>query len=166
LLLSDFNTVAVLNLADTAGDVKGFVGGLTDGNFGYVVPNHSGASYFGRTARFLLSDFITVEVLSLADTDGDFKGFCGGFTDGAHGRVVPSYSGGGGQWAYMSKVTRFLLADFSTVEVLNLADTDGDLKGFNVGFTNGTYGHVVPNHNRKVIPFLLSDFTHRRRAST
>ena len=41
-----------------------------------------------------------------------------------------------------AKVARFLLSDFSTVEVLNVAASDPDLRGFEEGFTDGTYGDV------------------------
>jgi len=56
-----------------------------------------------------------------------------------------------------------LLSDFSTVSVLDLTATDSDLKGFEGGFTDGTYGYMVPHYNGnqfgKVARFLLSDFS-------
>jgi len=58
-----------------------------------------------------------------------------------------------------SKVGRFLLSDFSTVQVLDLAATDSQLGGFRGGFTDGTYGYMVPNNYRKVARFALSDFS-------
>ena len=50
LSLADFSTVSYLNLADTNANLKGFVGGFTDGTYGYMVPWNNGA-YFGKVAR-------------------------------------------------------------------------------------------------------------------
>jgi len=140
--LSDFSSVSVLDLTATDIDLKGFHGGFTDGTYGYTVPDNNGA-YFGKVARFSLSDFSTVSVLDLAATDSDLKGFCGGFTDGTYGYMVPDRNDGG----YFGKVARFSLSDFSTVWVLDLTARDPDLRGFMGGFTNGTYGYMVPYFN-------------------
>jgi len=158
-LLSDFSSVSVLDLIATDSDLKGFRGGFTDGTYGYMVPYHNGA-YSGKVARFLLSDFSSVSVLDLTATDSDLKGFYGGFTDGTYGYMVPkSYHNG----AYSGKVARFLLSDFSSVSVLDLTAMDSDLKGFVGGFTDGTYGYMVPHYNGanfgKVARFSLSDFS-------
>merc|ERR1712060_32614 len=108
------------------------------------VPNINGNGvHQGKVARFLLSDFSTVSVLDLTATDSDLNGFAGGFTDGIYGYVLP-YQNSGGKFG---KVARFSLSDFSTVSVLDLTATDSDLKGFWGGFTDGTYGYVVPYLN-------------------
>jgi len=141
---------SVLDLTGTDSDLKGFVGGFTDGTYGYMVP-YNGA-YSGKVARFLLSDFSSVSVLDLTATDSDLKGFHGGFTDGTYGYLVPNTNG-----APFGKVARFLLSDFSTVSVLDL--TASDLEGFVGGFTDGTYGYMVPYSFGKVARFSLSDFS-------
>jgi len=142
--LSDFSTVSLLDLTATDSDLKGFNGGFTDGTYGYLVPYSNGAS-FNKVARFSLSDFSSVSVLDLTATDSDLRGFVGGFTDGTYGYLVPWYNGA----ASFGKVARFLLSDFSTVSVLDLTATatDSDLKGFRGGFTDGTYGYMVPFQN-------------------
>jgi len=51
--LSDFSRVSVLDLTATDSDLKGFVGGFTDGTYGYLVPYDSGSPLkFGKVARF------------------------------------------------------------------------------------------------------------------
>ena len=67
------------------------------------MPHHNDA-YFGKVARFDLATFSAVEVLDLTSTDGDLKGFIGGFTDGTHGYLVPHNNG-----AKFGKVARFEL---------------------------------------------------------
>ena len=84
----------------------------------------------------------TVQVLDLTTTDGDLKGFSGGFASGDHGYFVPFYNS-----AYSGKVARVDLATFSQVQVLDLTDTDPDLKGFNGGFASGDHGYFVPYFN-------------------
>ena len=44
----------VLNLASTDVDLKGFLGGFTDGRYGYFVPHHNGA-WFGKVARVYMN---------------------------------------------------------------------------------------------------------------
>ena len=81
-------------------------------------------------------------MLDLTATDGDLKGFSGGFASGDHGYFVPFYSS-----AYSGKVARVDLATFSQVQVLDLTATDPDLEGFIGGFASGDYGYFVPNRN-------------------
>jgi len=44
----------ICNLASTDVDLKGFVGGFTDGRYGYFVPQNNGA-YFGKVARLYMN---------------------------------------------------------------------------------------------------------------
>ena len=44
----------ILNLALTDADLKGFVGGFTDGRYGYFAPCNNGA-YFGKVARLYMN---------------------------------------------------------------------------------------------------------------
>ena len=41
-------------------------------------------------------------------------------------------------------MVRWALASFGQVQVLDLAATDPNLKGFLGGFSDGTYGYVAP----------------------
>ena len=47
----------------------------------------------------------------------------------------------------IGKVSRIDLATFSQVQVLDLAATDADLRGFIDGFASDGYGYVVPYQN-------------------
>jgi len=55
------------------------------------------------------------------------------------------------------------VSDFSSVSVLDLTATDSDLKGFKGGFTDGTYGYMVPFINDggigKVARFSVASHT-------
>ena len=138
-------TADVLDLTTTDADLKGFLGGFTDDTYGYFVPDYDGVTgvRFGKVARVTLSDFSTVDVLDLSTTDADLKGFTDAFTDGTYGYFVPYYNG----VIKFGKVARVTLSDFSTVDVLDLSTIDSDLKGFNSGFTDGTYGYFSPYSN-------------------
>ena len=138
----------VLDLANTPidggsidADLKGFIGGFTDGRYGYFAPYNNGSPY-GKIARVDLNDFSSVSMLDLTQTDADLKGFAGGFTDGRYGYFVPHYNG-----SYHGKIARVDLNNFSSVSMLDLTQTDADLKGFSGGFTDGRYGYFVPNNN-------------------
>ena len=55
VLLDDFSTVAVLDMAQIDDGLRGFIGGFSDGKYGYLVP-HSGNPQTmvksGKVARF------------------------------------------------------------------------------------------------------------------
>jgi hypothetical protein len=145
--LQNFNTggVTILDLTLVDSTLKGFVGGFTDGRYGYLVPNYYVDTYHGKVVRIDLRNFTPggVTVLDLGAIDPDLKGFWGGFTDGRYGYFVP--------WAqavdtYSGKLARVDLSNFtpSGVTVRDFSATNPALKGFRGGFTNGAYGYFVP----------------------
>jgi hypothetical protein len=156
--------VSTLDLTLVDSDLKGFLGGFTDGNYGYYVPYWNGSS-FGKVARVDLQNFASagVTVLDLSAVDNSLKGFYGGFTDGRYGYFVPLYNGSG----YFGKVARVDLQNFNLggVTVLDLEAIDSGLTGFIGGFTDGHYGYFVPNyndsgiHSGKVARVDLQNFT-------
>ncbi len=94
--LQNFTTsgVTVLDLTTVDVDLKGFMGGFSDGRYGYFVPYNNGAA-FGKVARVDLQNFTTsgVSVFDLATIDTTLKGFAGGFSDGRYGYFVPFSNG-------------------------------------------------------------------------
>ena len=136
--------VQVLDLAATDSSLRGFRGGFAAGDYGYFVPNYNNGDFSGKVARVDLATFSQVQVLDLAATDPDLKGFSGGFTSGGYGYFVPNKNNLG---VNFGKVARVDLATFSQVQVLDLAATDPDLEGFEGGFASSGYGYFVPNYN-------------------
>ncbi len=156
-------TVTALDLTSVDAGLKGFIGGFTDGRYGYFVP-FLNDGYSGKVARVDLQNFTTggVTSLDLASVDPGLRGFQGGFTDGRYGYFVPFYNGS----ARSGKVARVDLQNFTSggVTSLDLASVDAGLKGFNGGFTDGRYGYFVPNGNNsgpsgKVARADLQNFT-------
>jgi hypothetical protein len=90
--LQNFTTVGVtvLDLTAVDSDLKGFIGGFSDGRYAYFVP-YSNGSYIGKAARVDLQNFAAggVAEVDLAALDGNLKGFAGGFSDGRYGYFVP-----------------------------------------------------------------------------
>ena len=162
--LRDAAGVQVLDVPTVAGDstLKGFRGGFAAGHYGYLVPYHNGATYFGKVVRFDLATFSQVSVLDVPTVAGDstLKGFNGGFAAGDYGYLVPYRNG-----AYFGKAVRFDLDNFSQVSVLDVPTVTGDstLKGFIGGFTAGDYGYLVPYFNGawfgKAVRFDLATFS-------
>ena len=141
--LTTFSQAQVLDLSATDPDLKGFCGGFASGGYGYFVPYQNSVGYFGKVARVDLATFSQVQVLDLAATDPDLLGFSGGFASGGYGYFVPTYNYGG----VSGKVACVVLANFSQVQVLDLAATDAELRGFQGGFASGGYGYLVPYNN-------------------
>ena len=81
-----------------------------------------------------------VESLDLTTVSSDLKGYRGAFTDGTYAYVVPWASGSN----YHGRAVRISLSDWtaSGVETLNLATVNSNYKGFNGGFTDGTYACI------------------------
>ena len=74
------------------------------------MPYHNNFYHFGKVARVDLATFTQVQVLDLADTDPDLKGFVGGFASGGFGYFVPYFNG-----EYFGKVAQVNLTTFSQV---------------------------------------------------
>ena len=146
--LSDFTAsgVEILNLASINSNLKGFKGGFATSTHAYYVPYKNEGSFHGYTARVSLSDFTTsgVEYLNLAGVNGNLKGFVGGFATSTHAYYAPYRNS-----AYNGYAPRVALSDFtaSGVEILNLASTDGNLKGFDGGFATANHAYYVPTYN-------------------
>jgi hypothetical protein len=126
-----------LDLAAVSSMLKGFIGGFTDGDYAYLVPNYDGGS--GVVARVDLDNYTAsgVTMLNLASVNPALTGFYGGFTDGIYGYFVPN------TYPLLARVN---LSNFSVsgVESWNLASKDPALTGFRGGFTDGLNLYLVP----------------------
>jgi len=156
--LDTFSDTEILDLTRTDRDLRGFKGGFIHGEFAYLVPYYNG-NYFGKVARFRLSTFAETEVLDLTETDKSLVGFVGGFSDGTYGYLVPYANNRG----YAGKVARFRLDTFGQTEVLDLCKVNTEcLRGFKGGFSDGTYGYLVPEFTQvgkgRVVRFNLKTF--------
>jgi len=96
-------SVQVLDLTLTDTSLRGFIGGFTDGIYGYLVPHYNGAGRSGAMARFDLATFGNVEAEDMTLFDTDLSGFWGGFTDYTYAYVVPHHNNAG----TFGKVARF-----------------------------------------------------------
>ena len=157
LSLDDFKKTEVLDLtkssATHAASLRGFIFGFhvsTLGqDWGYLIPDYSCKTCDtakGKLVRFGLEDFSSVHVLDLAAKDPDLMGFSGGFNIGNFLFLVPNYNS-----VYYGKLVRVNLmvqrfAD-AAVEVRDLREHDGRLKGFWGGFQFSVYGYLVPFYN-------------------
>ncbi len=139
--------VTSLDLGAVNAGLKGFIGGFTDGRYGYFVPNYNGSAHSGLVARVDLQNFASggVTSLDLGAVNASLKGFYGGFTDGRYGYFVPNYNGS----AHSGLVARVDLQNFASggVTSLDLGAVNASLKGFYGGFTDGRYGYFVPYAN-------------------
>ena len=132
-------------------DCKGFVGGYAAGQWAYLLPRYNGVVFSGKIARVKSTDFKTVEVLDLGETDKTAVGFYGGFATGSHGYLVPNDARIDNMGNYSTKIVRFNLAAFGLVEVLDLKTFHPDLKGFQGSFVDKEWAYLVPNNNG--VPF-------------
>ena len=76
----------MLDIPTVAGDndLKGFHGGFSSGDYGYLVPYENDGAFSGEVVRFDLATFSAVEVLDVPTVagDSDLKGFHCGFSSG------------------------------------------------------------------------------------
>jgi hypothetical protein len=160
--LQDFGAGSIywLDLSAVDSSLRCFLGGFTDGRYGYLVPFEG-----TKIVRFDLQNFATggVTWLDLATINSNLRNFNGGFTDGRYGYLVPYYGGAGN--TPQGKLVRFDLDNFTTAGVtwFDLQTIAAGLTGFSAGFTDGRYGYLVPgldpNPHGRVVRFDLQDFT-------
>lgn len=158
--LQNFTTSGVnwLNLSAVDASLSCFLGGFTDGRYGYLVPFPH-----GKIVRIDLQNFTTggVSWLDLSLVNSGLQGFSGGFTDGRYGYFAPNWSS-----SYHGKIVRVDLQNFTTggVSWLDLATVNSGLVGFAGGFTDGRFGYFVPdfngtNRHGKIVRLDLQNFT-------
>ena len=145
--LQNFNTasIAYLNVAAGNANAVGFIGGFTDGRYGYLVP-YNGGTGTPILTRIDFQNFTAsgVTYLNVSTNNANAKGFIGGFINGRYGYLVPHYNG-----AYHGILTRVDLQNFTTsgVAYLDVASGNASAKGFRGGFTDSRYGYLVPHYN-------------------
>jgi hypothetical protein len=91
--------LSTVDLSSISNTLKGFVGGFTDGRYGYLAPGDNGVG-LAVIARIDLNDFTTggVSTLNLTDYDSSLTGgFFSGFSDGKFGYFVPFSNGASGK---------------------------------------------------------------------
>jgi hypothetical protein len=158
--------------------LRGFIGGFTHQDTGYLVPNFNGVNFTSKVVRFNTTTFSDVQVLDLDLLDPELRGFHGGFTYGKYGYLVPYRTTKGPNFGehqgshnskeqtdanklqpvYHGKMVRLDLdtvwnktpwSDLTRITVLDLGKTDRDLKGYSGGFTSGKYAYLTPYTNRE-----------------
>jgi hypothetical protein len=140
--------VTILNLQSVDTAYAGFIGGFTDGRYGYLIQYYNNPGPAGRVVRVDLTNFsatpAAVTSVNLASIDPQLVGLTGGFTDGRYAYVF-----GAGYSPLNGKVARIDLANFTTggVTVLDLTTVNPALRGFAGGFQDGRYGYLVPYYN-------------------
>jgi hypothetical protein len=179
--IADFQTNEYVDLSKADPDLGGFVGGYAAGKWAYLLPHFNGNVFSSKIARVNLDEFDTpnpsIEVLDLADANVELKGFYGGFMIGSHGYLVPDstiISTGFNESAgfsnshtgsYNGKLTRVNLGAFSaaTVEHIDLAKINPELKGFRGGLGFEGYVFLAPYNNGvphgNVVRVTASDFS-------
>ena len=152
-------TVEFIDLSQTNVNLKGFTGGFVDNGYAYLVPYNNGSSH-GYFTRVNLTDFSTVEFIDLSQTNVNLKGFDGGFVDNGYAYLAPHFKDGSYDHGYFTRVN---LTDFSTVEFIDLSQTNVNLKGFTEGFASNGYGYLFPYNNGSLHGYFtrvnLTDFS-------
>ena len=129
-------------------DSRGFVNGVFDGRFVYLVPYNNGVQ-FGQVTRYdTQADFARAtswEVFDTVRVDSHSKGFVGGVFDGRFVYLVPyqlDYTTHHGQ------VTRFdSEGDFTreaSWDVFNMVGVHPDCTGYHTGLFDGRFVYFCP----------------------
>ena len=145
--LQNFTTSGVtsVDVASVNAAYKGFVGGYSNGRYAFLVPEYYGV-FHGNLVRVDLQNFTTSGVtnVNVESLNAAYKGFVGGFTDGRYAYMVPDNNG-----ARHGNLIRIDIQNFSTSGVtnVNVESVNAAYKGFNGGFTDGSYAYLVPNSN-------------------
>ncbi len=141
--LSDFATVAVLDLPTAAADAAlvGFRGIVVTGSYVYLVPFNSGAES-GKIPRVALSNFVTVQVVDLTELHPNCKGYWGGCWDGKFLYLAPYFDGADSN----GRVVRLDESVWSKDQAyqIQLKDINVNWAGYWGCCTDGRYLYLAP----------------------
>ncbi|MBF8263361.1 MAG: hypothetical protein HW387_1026, partial [Parachlamydiales bacterium] len=146
---ASFTTAASYTCFDTTAvsdSSKGFVGGVFDGRYVYLVPNDSGGSgtitRYDTTSSFLAAGSYTC--FGTTAVNSASKGFAGGVFDGRYVYLVPNNNG-----TSFGQITRYdTTQSFTAAASYSYFDTTtvkATSKGFMGGLFDGRYVYLVPN---------------------
>ena len=127
---------------------KGFVGGIFDGRYIYLVPNGNG-SIFGQITRYDTTlSFTSIASYSVFDTtnvNANSKGFMGSVFDGKYIYFIPNNNG-----SSFGQITRYEISlSFTSIYSYSVYDTTNvnpNSKGFVGGTYDGKYIYFIPNN--------------------
>ena len=128
---------------------KGFVGGIFDGRYIYLIPNGNG-SIFGQITRYDTTlSFTSIASYSVFDTtnvNANSKGFMGSVFDGKYIYFIPNNNG-----SYFGQITRYEISlPFTSIysySVYDITNVNSNSKGFIGGVYDGKYIYFIPNNN-------------------
>jgi len=129
-------------------DSRGFVNGVFDGRFVYLVPYNNGAQ-FGQVTRYdTQADFARATSWEVYDTtrvDLNSRGFVGGVFDGRFVYLIPYQLD---FTTHHGQVTRFdTKGDFNredSWEVFDMAQINPDCTGYHTGLFDGRFVYFFP----------------------
>ncbi len=125
---------------------KGFIGGVFDGRYLYLVPNNNGA-VFGQVTRYdTTGSFTAAASWSVYDTTAvntNSKGFSGAVFDGRYVYLIPLHNG----TTYSGQVTRYdTTGNFTAAGSWSVYDTTAvstRSRGFRGGIFDGRYVYLI-----------------------
>ena len=128
----------------------GFIGGVFDGRYLYMIPYFSGGNYGGLVARYdTTQSFTSASAWTFYDTaaqNSSSKGFKGGVFDGRYLYMIPAYNGSAD-----GLVTRYdTTQSFTSASAWTFYDTaaqNSSSKGFSGGVFDGRYLYMIPTNN-------------------
>lgn len=142
------NSWSIFDVATVDSNSRGFVNGIYDGRYLYLIP-YSNGTHHGRVARYdTQADFEATTSWQVFDTelvDGRSRGFIGGVFDGRYLYLVPYQLDFGYHHGQLSRFDTS--AEFSAPgswETFDMAHLDGDCRGFHGGAFDGRYVYFCP----------------------
>ena len=136
------NYVSFFDTTTVNTNSKGFIGGVFDGRYLYMVPYHNGTSFHGQITRYdTTQSFTSANSYSVFDTttvNANSKGFFGGVFDGRYVYLAPYVNG-----AVFGQVTRYdTTLPFTSANSYSFFDTatvNTNSKQFCEGIFDGKY---------------------------
>lgn len=148
-----FTSVSSWSVYDTTAispKSRGFIGGIFDGRYIYLVPNSTGVPN-GQVTRYdKTQPFTAAGSWSVYDTtkiEPRSKGFNGGVFDGRYLYLVPFYTEDGPQGQVTRYDTTRPFTSATSWRIYDVTASDGDSKGFAGAVFDGRYVYFVPNNN-------------------
>ena len=145
---ADASSWAVFDTTEVHSGSKGFVNGIFDGRYLYLVPYNNGEC-FGQVTRYdtskAFASAASWEVFDTVRVDPHSKGFIGAVFDGRHVYLVPYQLDYGNHHGQVTRYdTQREFSATSSWEIFDMAGLDQECKGFHSGCFDGRYVYFCP----------------------
>jgi len=152
----------VFDLATLNSQAKGYISGIFDGRYLYLIPIKNDLKYHGLVARYDTSKVFNQtnswEIFDTEKINKAAKGYGGGVFDGQYIYLVPNYNDNTRSGLVVRFDTRKEFRNKSSWEIFDTTLLNDNSRGFWGGIFDGRYIYFVPHHHNKDYSGVITQY--------